>query len=108
MFSWCAGAFLARLKGTPRKTSKSRWLDAMEKAIGSLDLNRPQSKQETAGGARLQNTSLLKERLLEELVELDKQMEILTGRGDHVDFSMIQTYKEMIHSRKSLFIKLNR
>jgi hypothetical protein len=80
----------------------------MEKAIGSLDLNRPQPKQETASGARLEDTSVLKERLLEELVELDKQLEILTAQGDHVDFSMIQTYKEMIHSRKTLFNALNR
>lgn len=80
----------------------------MEKAIGSLDLNRPQLKQETAGGARLQNTRLLKERLLEELVELDKQLEVLSEQGDRVDFSMMQTYKEMIHSRKTLFNKLNR
>ena len=80
----------------------------MEKAIGSLDLNRPESKHETPGGARLQNTALLKERLLEELVELDKQLEVLSKQEDHIDFSMMQTYKEMIHSRKTLFIKLNR
>ena len=80
----------------------------MDKAIGSLDLNRPESKQETPGGARLQNTALLKGRLLEELVELDKQLEVLSKQEDHIDFSMMQTYKEMIHSRKTLFIKLNR
>ena len=80
----------------------------MDRAIGSLDLNRPESKKETPGGARLQNTMLLKERLLEELVELDKQLEVLSNQEDHVDFSMLQTYKEMIHSRKTLFNKLNR
>ena len=80
----------------------------MDKAIGSLDLNRPESKQETPGGARLQNTALLKGRLLEELVELDKQLEVLSKQEDHIDFSMMQTYKEMIHSRKTLFNKLNR
>lgn len=81
---------------------------AMDKAINSLDLNRPHLKQETAGGARLNNTSLLKEQLLEELVELDKQLEVLSEQGARVDFSMILTYKEMIHSRKALFNKLNR
>ncbi len=79
----------------------------MDKAIGSLDLNRPELKHETAGGARLQNTNVLKERLLEELVELDKQLEILSLQGENIDFSMMQTYKEMIHSRKVLFNKLN-
>ena len=56
----------------------------------------------------MQNTALLKERLLDELVELDKQLEVLSIQGDHIDFSMMQTYKEMIHGRKTLFNKLNR
>ncbi len=79
----------------------------MNKAIGSLDLNRPTSRHETSGGVRLQNTELLKEKLLEELVELDKQMEILQSESNQVDFSMLQTYKEMIHSRRVLFNQLS-
>jgi hypothetical protein len=79
----------------------------MKKAIGSLDLNRPQSRHETAGGVSLQNTSSVKEKLLEELVELEKQMETLESQETVTDFSMIQTYKEMIHSRKSFFNELN-
>ena len=79
----------------------------MKKAIGSLDLNRPRSRHETSGGVRLQNTALLKGKLLEELVELEKQMEILKSESGRVDFSMIQTYKEMIHSRKTLFNELS-
>ena len=80
----------------------------MKKAIGSLDLNRPLSKHETAGGVKLQNTELVKEKLLEELVELEKQMELLKSQDDAVDFSMMQTYKEMIHSRKMFFNELSR
>ena len=80
----------------------------MKKAIGSLDLNRPQSRQETPGGVRLQNTELLKSKLLQELVELEKQMELLRSDANKVDFSMLQTYKEMIHSRKVLFNQLSR
>lgn len=80
----------------------------MKKAIGYLDLNRPQSKHETSGGVGLQNTVQVKERLLGELVELQKQMEVLEAKEGEVDFSMLQTYKEMIHSRKSLFNELNR
>lgn len=80
----------------------------MKKAIGSLDLNRPQSRHETAGGVSLQNTVLVKEKLLEELVELEKQMEVLESQDTFTDFSMMQTYKEMIHSRKSFFNELNR
>ncbi len=80
----------------------------MKRAIGSLNLNRPKARYETAGGVRLENTELLKEKLLEELVELDKQMEVLKSSGDKIDFSMMQTYKEMIRSRWSFFNELNR
>ena len=80
----------------------------MKKAIGSLDLNRPQLRQESSGGARLNNTKCLKEKLLTELVELEKQMENMKSTSGEVDFSMMQTYKEMIHSRKALFNELSR
>lgn len=80
----------------------------MKRAIGSLDLNRPRARYETAAGVKLENTELLKEKLLEELVELDKQLQTLKANSDSVDFSMLQTYKEMIHSRWSFFNELNR
>lgn len=80
----------------------------MRTAIGTLDLNRPQLRQETQGGAKLRNTNLVKDQLLAELVELEKQMEQMKSDGQAADFSMMQTYKEMIHSRKSLFNELNR
>lgn len=80
----------------------------MKKTIGTLDLHRPQRKNETSNGVRLQNTETVKEQLLAELVELEKQREHLEENSNTVDFSMLQTYKEMISSRKSLFNKLNR
>mgnify|MGYP000268265407 CR=1 FL=1 len=80
----------------------------MKQAIGSLDLNRPQSRYETAGGVSLQNIKPVKDQLLEELVELEKQMRILEAGASAIDFSMLQTYKEMIHSRKAFFNELNR
>ncbi|MCP3907572.1 MAG: hypothetical protein GY712_06100 [Oceanicoccus sp.] len=79
----------------------------MKKAIGYLDLNRPELRHETAGGVALQNTDSVKEKLLQELVELEKQMEALEARAATVDFSMLQTYKEMIHSRRVFFNELN-
>ncbi len=81
----------------------------MKKAIGSLNIHRPQQRHETPGGARLQNTEAVKQQLLAELVELEKQMQTLEATSSSaVDFSMLQTYKEMIHSRKTLFNQLNR
>jgi hypothetical protein len=79
----------------------------MKKAIGCLDLNRPELRHETAGGVALQNTKSVKDKLLEELVELEKQMEVLEAGAVTVDFSMLQTYKEMIHSRRVFFNELN-
>jgi hypothetical protein len=80
----------------------------MSKSIGSLDLNRPQSRHETAGGVGLHNTKGVKEKLLLELVELEKQKQRLESQHAEIDFSMLQTYKEMIHSRKMFFNELNR
>ncbi len=80
----------------------------MSKAIGTLNLGKPTSKQETLGGVGLRNTDLVKAKLLEEFVELEAQMEKLKASGDAVDFSMMQTYKEMIHSRQSFFKELDR
>jgi hypothetical protein len=79
----------------------------MVTSIGSLDLNRTQFRQQTASGTSLQNTNLVKEKLLEELVELEKQQHELESQSTAVDFSMQQTYKEMIHSRKAFFKELN-
>lgn len=80
----------------------------MKKPIGFLDLNRPHRMSATKSGVRLNNTSPIKEKLLGDLVELQKQMESLEATAGGVDFSMLQTYKEMIQSRKSLFNELNR
>ncbi|MFA7554311.1 MAG: hypothetical protein WCY88_08675 [Spongiibacteraceae bacterium] len=80
----------------------------MNKIISSLDLNRPHPTHKTAGGVALQDTRLVKDKLLEELVELEKQQQLLAQQGCNIDFSMLQTYKEMIHSRKAFFNELNR
>ena len=79
----------------------------MEKAIGSLDMHRPQPRNQTLAGVSLHDTSPIKEKLLQELVELEKQMEVLKSGVGSVDFSMMQTYKEMIRSRKVLFNELS-
>lgn len=80
----------------------------MKKIINSLDLHRTHPKHETASGAALQHTRLVKDQLLAELVELEKQQLLLAQQGAKIDFSMLQTYREMIHSRKVFFNELNR
>ena len=80
----------------------------MNKTFEPLILNHPDSREETPSGVRLQNTNVVKEKLLEELVELEKQMTLLKSEGNSTDFSMLQTYREMIHDRQMFFNELTR
>ncbi len=80
----------------------------MSRGIESLNLHRPGSKRETASGVPLQNTYRVKEKLLQELVELEKRLKSLQSDMLPEDYSMIQTYREMIHSRTMFFRELNR
>jgi len=75
---------------------------------GNLDLHRPPSRRENLAGVRLRNIQAVKEKLLEEMIELESQMEKLKGSGDPISLSLIQTYREMIHSRRAFFNELNR
>jgi hypothetical protein len=79
----------------------------MKKAKYAIDINRPQFHADSHKGLPLQNTQAVKEKLLEELIELEKQSNQLRMTNDSVDFSMMQTYKEMIHSRKMMFRDLS-
>lgn len=69
-------------------------------------MHRPPSRRETLAGVRLQNVQAVKQRLLEEIIELESQMDKIKGSGDPVDLSLIQTYREMIHSRRQFFNEL--
>lgn len=73
---------------------------------GDLHMHRPPSRRETLAGVRLQNVQAVKQRLLEEIIELESQMDKIKGSGDPVDLSLIQTYREMIHSRRQFFNEL--
>jgi hypothetical protein len=73
-----------------------------------LDLQRPQSQRDTVGGIKLQNVQAVKSQLLEEIIELETKLDKIKGSGDPIDLSLIQTYREMIHSRRAFFNELNR
>jgi hypothetical protein len=79
----------------------------MKKNANSLNANRPASRWESLAGVSLRNVEATREHVLQELVELESQMNRLKSSAG-VDFSMIQTYKEMIASRKRFFAELNR
>lgn len=73
-----------------------------------LHLHRPPSRRETLAGVRLQNIQAVKEKLLEEIVELESQLDKIKGSGDPIKLSLIQTYREMIRSRRKFFSELDR
>ncbi len=57
-------------------------------------------------GVTLNNTCLVRRQLMDDIVRLERQAEVLALNGGPHDFSMIQTYKEMIHSRREALARL--
>ena len=49
-----------------------------------------------------QNTQVMREQLLREITRLERQLEQLKISDDNRDFSLQQTYREMIHSRREM------
>lgn len=74
----------------------------------ALHLHRPPSRRETLAGVRLQNVEAVKAKLLEEIVELETQLDKLKSSGKAIDLSLIETYREMIRSRRQFFSELSR
>lgn len=74
----------------------------------ALHLHRPPSRRETLGGVRLQNVEAVKAKLLEEIIELESQLDRIKTSGKPLDLGLIDTYREMIRSRRQFFAELNR
>lgn len=55
-----------------------------------------------AMGANLNDTTLLKQQLAREISSLEGQLYRLRTRNDAIDYSTIQTYEDMIISRKRM------
>jgi hypothetical protein len=68
------------------------------------------AKQQSALGVgiTLNRTEKLREKLIAEITEYERQLVGLKLDGTHVNFSMIQTYKELIHSRQEMLNGLPR
>lgn len=64
-------------------------------------------KPQPLTGLNTHNTNSLKEKLVREMLELNKQREEMEFKEGEMDFSMVQTYKEMIHSRRMMLSQLN-
>jgi len=53
-------------------------------------------------GVNLGRTDQLRSKLLDEIAEYERQQSELKNNGTHVNFTMIQTYKELIAARKDM------
>jgi hypothetical protein len=59
--------------------------------------------QKTVGvGINLSRTESLRDKLIAEITEYQRQQAGLKLNGTTVNFSMIQTYKELIHARQEM------
>ena len=57
-------------------------------------------------GINLARTDDLKAKLLTEISEYERQQDALKLNGTYVNFTMIQTYKELIAARKEMLRRL--
>lgn|GEM_PF-563901 len=53
-------------------------------------------------GIKLARTDDLRAKLLTEISEYERQQDALKVNGTHVNFTMIQTYKELIAARREM------
>ena len=57
-------------------------------------------------GINLARTDDLRTKLLTEISEYERQQDALKLNGNHVNFTMLQTYKELIAARKDMLKRL--
>ncbi len=57
-------------------------------------------------GVNFNNTVFLKAQLENEITKLERQLQHLRSSGDGANFSMLESYKEMIGSRKGMLADL--
>lgn len=68
---------------------------------------RVKKKLNSIDSTKLHSPNELKEQLIKEMLELDQLKQALENESATVDFSMRQTYKEMIQSRRALLEQIN-
>lgn len=66
-------------------------------------------KEKESFGPRIQNTRTesLRAKLLSEIYDYERQQSQLKSNGTYVNFTMIQTYKELIAARKDMLKHLH-
>jgi hypothetical protein len=64
------------------------------------------NKQAIFSGTDLGRTQKLSTKLLNEILAYERQLSELKTNGTYVNFTMIQTYKELIAARKDMMKRL--
>jgi len=75
-----------------------------EETTEERDMNRATQAQQLS--AAYNNSSLLRQQLVREITCLERQLERLRLRDELLDMSTLQTYEEMISSRKVMLENL--
>lgn len=57
-------------------------------------------------GVNLNRTDDLRAKLIAEISEYERQQDALKLNANHINFTMIQTYKELIAARRSMLKRL--
>jgi hypothetical protein len=65
-------------------------------------------RPQNALGVNFNPTEQLQEKLIAEITAFERQLDSTELHEQTVDFSMIQTYKELIYSRRTMLDKLPR
>ncbi len=52
------------------------------------------------------NTNIMREKLVREITGLERDLQRLALSDDAIDFSMEQTYREMIHERREMLLAI--
>lgn len=73
--------------------------------VGPSSMRQPRA---TYVGINFNNTVFLKDRLRNEITKLERQLQTLRLSEDAANFSMVQTYKEMIKYRQLMLSDLPR
>lgn len=63
-------------------------------------------RPQNALGVNFNPTEQLREKLIGEITRFERQLDSIKLRDQTVDFSMIQTYKELIQCRKAMLDQL--
>ena len=57
-------------------------------------------------GINFEHTDQLRTKLMNEIAEYERQQSTLKNNGTYVNFTMIQTYKELIAARREMIKRL--